>query len=65
MLTLLEELKQQNQTVILLQQQILKARSDDQQINSEVEAHLPASCLEELQFINTEAKEEHFRAKLV
>jgi len=48
-LTLLEEIKQQGQTMILLQQHILNSRAGtDGQLPVELDGRLPASTIEEL-----------------
>jgi len=66
MLTLLEEIKQQGQTMILLQQQILNSRAGtDSQLPVELDGRLPASTIEELKLVNAEVSDKQLHSNLV
>ena len=65
LLTLLEEIKQQGQTMILLQQQILNARQSEGQPPRSMDGRLPATTVEELQLISSEASDKDTRSDLV
>ena len=64
-LTLLEEIRQQGQTIIHLQQQLLNARNLEGQPPSTLSGRLPAVTVEELQLINTEAADRDVHGGLV
>jgi len=65
LLTLLEEIKQQGRTVILLQQQILNARTMEGRVPAKFDGHLPASTTEELRLVDTEAVDKETQSSLV
>ena len=63
---LLEEIKQQGQTTIILQQQILGARNGgDSQLPPSVDGRLPATTTEELMLLDREAGDKEIYASLV
>lgn len=64
-LSLLEEIRQQNQTIIHLQQQILDVRNKDGQPPCELDGRLPASTTEELKLIDAEAADNNILGGLV
>ena len=66
MLTLLEEIKQQGQTMILLQQQILNSRAgSENQLPAALDGRLPATTVEELKLISQEAADGDIQSNLV
>lgn len=65
LLTLLEEIKQQGQSMILLQQQILNSRNPDSSIPDSLNGRLPAASLQELHLLSTECDDNETRLSLV
>lgn len=64
---LLEEIKAQNQTQIVLLQQLLTTRSGQFPDNSDVqeELNLPASSLQQIMKLESECEDQDLKAKLV